>query len=100
MNNFTKIGSSEYKRKLKSQKNILKPKRMRLSVIHNILPPEMLENIFKFLNYKEICQAQLICRKWKEIIDNGNLLKKASGKILFKKVRINHSLVILQSFHS
>ena len=83
--NFTKIGSSENKRKLNSQNNILKPKTMRLSVIHDILPPEILDNIFKFLNYKEICQAQLICRKWKEIIENGNLLKKASGRILFKK---------------
>ena len=46
--------------------------------------------LFDRLEYEEICQAQLICRKWKEIIDNGNLLKKGSGKIFFKMVRINH----------
>ena len=49
-------------------------------LIHNMLPPEMLEKILKLLNYMEICQAKLICRRWKEIIVKGNLVKKASGK--------------------
>ena len=82
INSFTKIGSSYSKRKLNGQNNNSKPKKLKFSVIHNILPPEILEKILKFLNYKEICRAQLICQKWKEIIDNGSLLKKASGKIL------------------
>ena len=55
----------------------------------NILPTEMLEKIFKLLSYKTVCQAQLICRRWKEIIDRGNLLKKASGIKLWKKYKIN-----------
>ena len=55
-----------------------------ISLIHNVLPPEMLEKILKLLNYKEICQAKLICRRWKEIIDKGNLLKKVAGKIAGK----------------
>ena len=46
----------------------------------NILPPEMVEKIFKFLNYKDVCHAKLICRKWKEIIENGDLVIKAAGK--------------------
>ena len=46
-----------------------------------ILPAEMLEKILNFLNYKEICQAKLISRRWKEMIDKGNLLKKAAGKV-------------------
>ena len=46
-----------------------------------LLPPEMLEKIFKYLNIKDICQTQLICRKWKEIIVKGNLVKKASGNM-------------------
>ena len=45
----------------------------------NILPTEILEKIFKLLSYKTVCQAQLICRRWKEIIVRGNLLKKSSG---------------------
>ena len=56
-------------------------KRMKLSVDINRLPPEMVEKILKLLKINEICQAQLICKQWKEIIDKGNLLKKASGKI-------------------
>ena len=57
-------------------------KRMKQSAIHDILPPEIVENVLKLLNYKEINQARLICRKWREIIDNGKLVTKASGKIL------------------
>ena len=55
-------------------------KRIGFSVTHGILPPEMVEKILKLLNIKDLCQAQLICRRWKEIIDKGNLIKKASGK--------------------
>ena len=47
-----------------------------------ILPPEIVEKILKLLNLQEICKAQLICRRWKEIIRRGNILKKYSGKIL------------------
>ena len=49
------------------------------SLILYMLPPEMLEKVVNFLNFKEICQAKLISRRWKEIIDQGNLLKKAAG---------------------
>ena len=55
-------------------------KRIKLSVSINNLPPEMVEKILKLLNMKKICQARLICKQWKEIIDKGNLLKKASGE--------------------
>ena len=48
----------------------------------NNLPPEMVEKILKLLNFKEICRAKVICRQWKEIIDNGNLMQNASGNIL------------------
>ena len=53
---------------------------MELSLIHEILPPEIIEKILKLLNYKDIYQSQLVCRRWKEIIDKGNLKKKATGK--------------------
>ena len=59
------------------------------SLILNMLPPEMLQKVVNFLNYKEICHAKLISRRWKEIIDQGNLLKKAAGKT----VPISNSLV-------
>ena len=51
-------------------------------IIHYVLPPEMVERIFKFLDFKEVCQAQRVCKRWKEIIDKGNLVKHATGKIL------------------
>ena len=55
---------------------------MKNSLIHEILPPEMVEKILKLLNYKDLCQAKQVCRRWKEIIDLGNLMKKSKSKIL------------------
>ena len=49
-------------------------------LIHNMLPPEMVEKILKLLNLKDTCQANLVCKRWNEIIVNGKVLKKASGK--------------------
>ena len=59
---------------------ITESKKMDHSIIHEILPPEMVEKILKLLNYKDLCQSQQVCRRWKEIIDMGNLKKKATGK--------------------
>ena len=53
---------------------------MELSLIHEILPPEMVEKILKLLNYSDIYQSQMVCKRWKEIIDLGSLKKKATGK--------------------
>ena len=72
---------SEGKRNSDDQINSVQAMKKRLSDVENILPPEMVEKILKLLKLKEICQAKLICRRWKEIIVKGNLLKKASGKI-------------------
>ena len=57
-------------------------KRMRLSAIQDILPPEMVEKILKLLNFKDICQTQLVCKRWKDIIVKGSLVKKVAGKML------------------
>ena len=57
-------------------------KKIKLSTINDVLPPEIIEKILKLLTFTEKCQAQLICRRWKGIIDKGNLLIKAAGKIL------------------
>ena len=53
-----------------------------MSLILNMLPPEMLEKVLKLLKLKEICQAQLVCKRWKDIIVKGNLVKKVAGKML------------------
>ena len=52
------------------------------SSLIEMLPPEILEKIFKLLNHIDIRHAKLMCKRWKEIIDNGNLVKKALGKII------------------
>ena len=57
-------------------------KRMKLSANFNNLPPEMVQRILKLFNFEDICQARLICKRWKEIIDKGNLVKEAAGNIL------------------
>ena len=80
LNQFSKISKNERKRKLDGQIVSVQAKKRRLSDVENILPPEMLEKILKLLKLKEICQVQLVCKRWKDIIVKGNLVKKASGK--------------------
>ena len=70
LNQFSKISNDQRKEMPDDQINI-------------ILPPEMLEKILKLLNFKDICQANLVCKRWNEIIVKGNVLKKASGKNAF-----------------
>ena len=60
---------------------ITESKKMEHSLVHEILPPEMVEKILKLLNYNDIYHAQLVCRRWKEIIEKGNVVKTISGKI-------------------
>ena len=67
LNQFSQISNDERKRMPDHQINI-------------ILPPEMLEKILKLLNFKDICQANLVCWRWNEIIVKGKVLKKAAGK--------------------
>ena len=69
LNQFSKISNNQRKRMPDDQINI-------------ILPPEMLEKILKLLNFKDICQANLVCKRWNEIIVKGNLVKKVAGKML------------------
>ena len=80
LNQFSKISKSEGKRNSDGQIVSFQAKTKRLSDVENILPPEMVEKIFKFLNFKDICQAQLVCKRWNEIIVKSKVLKKASGK--------------------
>ena len=82
LNQFSKINKSEGKRNSDSQISSVQAKKKKLSDAENILPPEMVEKILKLLKLKEICQAQLICKRWKDIILKGNLVKKVAGKIL------------------
>ena len=82
LNQFSKISKSVGKRNSDSQISSVQAKKKKLSNVENILPPEMVEKILKLLNFKDICQAQLVCKRWKEIIFEGNLVKKVAGKML------------------
>ena len=70
------------KRKLDGQIVSVQAKNRRLSDVEEIFPPEMVEKILKLLNFKDICQAKLVCKRWKDIIVKGNLVKKVAGKML------------------
>ena len=76
LNQCTKISR---KRKPDGQVNSDQTKKRRVSDVENILPPEMVEKILKLLNFKDICQANSVCRRWKEIIVEGNLVKRAKS---------------------
>ena len=80
LNQFSKISKIDGKRNSDGQIVSFQAKKKRLSDVESILPPEMVEKILKLLKLKEICQAQLVCKRWKEIIVEGNLVKKVAGK--------------------
>ena len=80
LNQFSKISKSEGKRNSDGQIVSIQTKKRIISDFENILPPEMVEKILKLLKFKDICQAQLVCRRWKEIIYKGKLKKIATGK--------------------
>ena len=48
------------------------------------LPTEMLKAILEKLDYKSLCSARQICKRWKDIIDGFDLVEKAFGKNLWK----------------
>ena len=77
---FSKISKSVGKRNSDSHINIDQTMKRGVSDVEKIIPPEMVEEILKLLNFKDICQAQLVCKRWKEVIIKGNLVKKVAGK--------------------
>ena len=80
LNQFSKISKSDGKRKPDDQINSVQTKKRRVSDVEKVLPPEMVEKILKLLKLKEICQAQLVCKRWKNIVVKGNLVTKVAGK--------------------
>ena len=80
LNQFSKISQSEGKRNSDGQISSVLTKKRRICDVEKILPPEMVEKILKLLNFKDICQAQLVCKRWNDIIVKGNLVKKVAGK--------------------
>ena len=90
LNQFTKISNGEGNRKPNGEIVSVQENKKKLSYVQSILPPEMVEKIFKLLNYKDICKAKLVCKRWNQIIAKGNLLKKASGNMQVQKNDFMH----------
>ena len=55
-----------------------------LPSINQVLPTEMLKKILENLDVKSLCFSKQTCKHWKDIIDEFELVKKASGKFLLK----------------
>ena len=70
-------------KKYRVENMALQAKKIKLSGINNILPPEIVEKILKLITYNDIYQAKLTCRKWNEIIHKGSLMKRAFSKIFY-----------------
>ena len=55
-------------------------KRIMFQSINQVLPTEMLKKILEFLDIKSLFFAKLSCKRWKAIIDEFELVKKAMSK--------------------
>ena len=48
--------------------------------INQVLPTEMLKKILELLDIKSLYFAKLSCKRWKDIIDEFELVNEASSK--------------------
>ena len=63
----------------------IKSKKLKIALIHEILPTEIFVIILKKLGSKSISFARLTCKKWKKVIDDFGLVKAAMGKFQINK---------------
>jgi len=52
------------------------------------LNPDVLELIFRHLDFKELLAVELVCKQWKEVVDNRRLYKQLAKRICSRKVNI------------
>ena len=64
----------------KSRPKKVERKGISFQSINQVLPIEMLKKILEFLDIKSLCFAQLSCKYWKDVIDEFELVKKATSK--------------------
>ena len=48
--------------------------------INEVFPAEILKIILEWLDIKSLVNARLTCKRWKQIIDNCDILEKALSK--------------------
>ena len=49
-------------------------------MINEVFPAEILEKILELLDIMSLINARLTCKRWKQIIDNCDILEKALSK--------------------
>merc|ERR1712156_86482 len=52
------------------------------------LNPDVLELIFRHLNFKELLAVELVCKQWKEVVGNRRLYEQLAKRICSRKVNI------------
>ena len=55
------------------------------------LNSDVLELIFRHLDFRDLLAAELVCRKWKEVVDGRRLFKQLARKICNQRVNISFS---------
>ena len=67
------FGIKLFKQQSNYKKMSLPHKKIKLTVIYEILPEEILVMIFKKLDYKSLGLAHKTCKKWRNLIEGFNL---------------------------
>ena len=49
---------------------------------------DVLELIFRHLDFRDLLAAELVCRKWKEVVDGRRLFRQLARKICNRRVNI------------
>ena len=55
------------------------------------LNSDVLELIFRHLEFKDLLAVELVCRRWKEVVGNRRLFKQLAKRICSKKVNVGFS---------
>ena len=70
-------------------------KRLKMAVIHDILPEEILVFIFKMLDIKSLFFSWATCRKWKYVIIEFDLFSLKNFSKYLKVISISTQIILL-----
>ena len=71
----------KFKMAKKDKRMNVEQKKVNVQSINQVLPTEMLTKILEFLDVKSLCFAKQSCKHWKVIIDELELVKKATSRL-------------------
>lgn len=55
------------------------------------LNSDVLEQVFSFLSFRDLLAAELVCKKWKDVIDSRRIYKQLAMRICKKNVHVPFS---------